>query len=55
MAIGIKSTGVSIVVTLAETSINCNGNEVGGAVIPRAIIIMTLALRYSFMPLSHDS
>ena len=33
MAIGTKSTGVSVVVTLAATSVNCNGNEAAAAVI----------------------
>ena len=55
MAIGTKSTGVSVVVMLAETSVYCNGNDAAIAVIPRAIIIMALAPRYSFMTLSHDS
>ena len=55
MAIGTKSTGVSVVVMLAETSVNCNGNDAAIAVIPRAIIIMALALKYSFMTLSNDS
>ena len=50
-----ESTGVSVVVMLAATSVNCNGNDAAGAVIPRAIIIMALALKYSFMTLSHDS
>ncbi len=54
MAIGTKSTGVSAVVMLAA-SVDYNGNEAGAAVIPRTIIIMALALKYSFITLSHDS
>jgi hypothetical protein len=35
--------------------LDCNGNDVTVAAIPRAIIIMALALTYLFMTLSHDS
>jgi len=49
------ATGVSVIVLLAATSVDCNGNEAEAAVVTRTIITMTLALKSSYMTISHDS